>query len=86
MALMLLLPPRTFPRGYGWTMWFVPACGVVTYPQSAVLPIRVGQAGGTDIVSGPSAAPASTRSTRTCGSSESRAASTQPALPAPTIT
>src|SRR5215469_1020198 len=57
---------------------------MVTYPQSAAVPMFCGQAFGTVIACVRSMLPASRSSTRAAGSSVSLAASTQPAEPAPT--
>ncbi|BBZ47676.1 hypothetical protein MPRM_49570 [Mycobacterium parmense] len=59
-------------------------CTVVESPQSAELPIMVGHNGGTALAGNGVALPASSSNTRALGSSESRLAITDPAVPAPT--
>src|SRR5918999_355721 len=86
MPLRLLVPPRTRPRGIGWTRPAVPACGVETYRQSTSVPQSEKYRLGMRIASRSSAPPASSSATGTVGSAESRLASAHPADPAPTTT
>jgi hypothetical protein len=76
-------PPSARPRGHGIALP-VAVCTTVVSAQSADVRCRVGQAGGTDISSSGCAPPASSSSTRAAPSCDNRAASTHPAVPAPT--
>ena len=78
-------PPRTLPRGHGMTVP-VAACTTVVPAQSTDVPCRAGHPGGTATAGGGCPLPASISSTRTSEFSDSRAAITQPAVPAPTTT
>jgi hypothetical protein len=85
MPLMAEDPPSARPRGH-FIAVPVAACTTVVSAQSADVPCRAGQAGGTDIASSGCRLPASSSSTRAAPPSDSRAASTHPAVPAPTTT
>ena len=83
-------PPSTRPRGQYSLRSFRCFCGTVQKPQSyglglsggMMLPMPAGMLISIEL----SRPPASSSSTRVRGSADSRLASTQPALPAPTIT
>ncbi len=78
-------PPSTRPRGTG-TGLFAAVWPPATSPQFAGESTRATHAGGCSAPAGGSAAPASSNSTDASGFSDSRAASTHPAVPPPTIT
>ena len=85
MALIADDPPMPRPRGIG-TAVPVADCTVVVSPQLDS-PVRsAGHAGGIALRGCGVAPPASSNNTRALVSSDSRAAMTQPALPAPTTT
>jgi hypothetical protein len=78
-------PPMTRPRGNGMRRWSSAACGSVMNRQlSERCAMAAPTSAGTWMKGWRSQPPASMRHTRIAGSSESRAASTQPAVPAPT--
>src|ERR1700754_3032595 len=81
-ALIVLEPPSTLPRGAGSTTPSSPACGVVRNAQSTDEPHIARKF---TVSSRPCAAPASRSSTPTSGFSDNRAASTHPAVPPPTM-
>ena len=84
MALMAPEPPSALPLGYATgpaSAWLV-----VTSAQSAGEPRFSGHAFGTAMARVRRERPASRSSTRASGCPASRAASTQPAVPAPTTT
>jgi hypothetical protein len=85
MPLIAELPPRPRPLAQRIGMPEAVSATVVS-AQSAEVPSRLGHAAGTAIASGGPRPPASSRSTRAPSSSDSRAAITQPAVPAPTTT
>ena len=85
MPLMAEDPPSARPRGHVIAAP-VAVCTTVVSAQSADVPCSVGQAGGTDIASSGAQLPASSSSTRAAPVSDNRAASTHPAVPAPTTT
>ena len=85
-ALMAPEPPNMRPRGQNSRRSPSAACGSVSYAQSTGLLKSFGNAAGSFDSSGVRPVPASTSRTRRAGSAESRAASTQPAEPPPTIT
>ena len=78
-------PPSTRPRGHGMTVP-VALCTTLTPAQSTAVPCTLGHPVGTATASSGSRLPASISSTRTSGFSDNRAATTQPAVPAPTTT
>ena len=80
------LPPRVFPRGQKRGRPSRCSWGTVSYAQSYRVLNSLLNAAGIRISSFRSGGPASSSSTRQAGSSVRRAASTQPADPAPTIT
>jgi hypothetical protein len=77
------LPPRPRPLAHRIVVPEAVSATVVS-AQSAEDPSRLGHAGGTAMASSGSRPPASSRSTRARSSSDSRAAITHPAVPAPT--
>src|ERR1700754_4388718 len=83
-ALIAEDPPRQRPRGNRTRG--PPGTSTDTSPPSIDDPTSVGQAPGSPAASSGSRLPASTNKTRAPASSLSREASTQPAVPAPTIT
>jgi hypothetical protein len=86
MPLMEELPPSVHPCGHGTTRSPACRCGIVASAHAYGGFHSVGAAAGTGISAASSGGPASSSRTRLAGSSLSRAASTQPALPAPTMT
>lgn len=80
---MLLVPPSSLPRGKCIVRLAAACCGSVEKPQSSFVRHSVPEKPGTVVRQSP-APPASISVTLTPGSSLSRAASTQPADPAPT--
>ncbi len=86
MPLIDELPPRVRPWGQNTLRPAASGCGVVASSQANGPCHSVGVAPGIRISSASSGGPASSSRIRVPGSSVSRPASTQPALPAPTIT
>jgi hypothetical protein len=87
MPLIELDPPSSRPRGRNSRRPFSVGSGSVVIRQvSSGLSIAFIMPSGIRIRNLFAPPPASSSSTRVCGSSVSRAASTQPAEPAPTIT
>ncbi len=85
MALMADEPPSPRPLASGIDVP-VEAWSVVRSPQLRDVPSRRGHAGGSETNSDGPVPPASSSSTRAPASSDSLAASTLPAVPAPTTT
>jgi AraC-like DNA-binding protein len=79
------LPPSVRPCGHGTTRSAARRCGVVASAHASGGFHSVGAAAGTAISGASSGGPASSSRIRLAGSSLSRAASTQPALPAPAM-
>jgi hypothetical protein len=86
MPLIDELPPRVRPWGQNTLRSAAFRCGVVASSQAYGPCQSMGVPAGIRIWAASSGGPASTSRTRVAGSSVNRAASTQPALPAPTMT
>jgi hypothetical protein len=86
MPLIEELPPRVRPCGQNTRRSEAFACGAVESSHASGPCHSVGVAAGIRTSPASSGGPASSSSTRQLGSSLSRPASTQPALPAPTMT
>jgi len=84
MPLIDELPPSTRPLGQGMTRWAACRWAAVALSQVSGPLQSVGVAPGMAISGTSSGGPASSTSTRVDGSSLRRAATTLPALPAPT--
>jgi hypothetical protein len=85
MPLIDELPPSVRPEGQGITRRPACRCGAVTLSQVSGPLQRVGAAAGMAISGASSGGPASSTRTLVDGSSLRRAATTLPALPAPTM-
>jgi hypothetical protein len=84
MPLIDELPPSARPLGQGITRWAACRWGTVTLSQTSGPPHKLGAAAGMAISGRSSGGPPSRTRTRVAGSSLRRAATTLPALPAPT--
>jgi hypothetical protein len=85
MPLIAEEPPIVRPRGNRVTTPAGP-CGTVMSPQPAAVVCSGGHFDGSAVAGGTSPLPASINNTLTSASADSRAASTHPAVPAPTTT